>query len=781
MHGTTAAAVGALIASGHAGDAIEAAVRALEADPANPEWLHLLAVAQNARGSRDEALASIERALKVAPRDPTLWNTRGAVLIERGDLSDAEAALREALRLDAGYLEARFNLALLLRRRGALAACAEELERILAGRPDFAPARLERATLRIETGDAAAALPELDALDLAYPANPRVLANRAAAFQRLGRVDDCSRGCHAALALADIDASGVAAIAQTLAAAGFEDEARAAARRAVAMAAHAPEVRVLAADALAVTGNAAEAREHYEFAVRARPDAALLAKLGHASLVSGDAARAADAFERQLRLEPGSRAASLHLAIALRTLGRRSDAAKVLWRAVELGARDAGMLSTLAAYKAQDCDWTGLDTLVAELRHAARVPGPHPAFPQHALLFEGIPASEQRAWAEAWARKSWPETQPRPRRERHGGRMRIGYLSGDFNDHPVSHLAIGLFENRDRARFEAVAYSYGPDDRSALRARLEGAFERFVELGSLSDQAAAERIRADRLDVLVDLGGYVKDARLGILAHRPAPTQLHFLGYAATTGAPFIDFYVADGYTVPPAQEQDFTEAVLRMPVCHQPSDATRGISARPSRAECGLPGNALVLCSFNQEMKISRAVFERWCDLLLAIPHAVLWLATPAAEARRNLEAHAASRGVDPARVVFAPRLAKIEDHLARLANADLALDTFPYGSHTTASDALWAGVPLVALSGNTFASRVAGSILSAADCGDLAFESHDEAFSATLALARDARALAGVRERVARARTRSPLFDNARFARDFESLLEDAVARTA
>jgi protein O-GlcNAc transferase len=778
-HGATPASVGALIAGGRAGEALAAAQLALETDPANPQWLHLLAVAQHAHGVANEAAATLERALKLAPADATLWNTYGAVQLEREKLDDADRALREALRIDSGYLQARFNLALVLRRRGEIGAAAEELARIQSADPAFAPARLERATLHIEAGEAASALPLLEMLDQAHPGNPLVLSNLAAALQRLGRFDEAADVCARALARPDIDARGIVAIAQTLAASGREDDARIAAERAASLAPRSREVRTIAGDVLAAAGHHAKAREHYAFAVGVRRDAALLAKFGNASLASGNAALAAECFEEQSRIEPDSRAAVVQLAIALEALRRRGDARQVLARAITRGIRDAEILSDLAVLKAKDCDWQGLDALVAELRETALVRGGHPAFPQHAMYFDGIGAREQKAWAENWSRARWPGAKPAtPRRAAVRPRRRIGYLSSDFHDHAVSHLAIGLLENHDRARHEIVAYSFGPDDRSPLRGRLVGAFDAFVEMRELSDRAAAERIRADGLDALVDLGGYAKDSRFGVLAHRPAPVQLHFLGYPGTTGAPFIDYYVADRYTVPQGFERHFTETVLRMPHCYQPNDAKRAILASIPRAECGLPEDALVLCSFNQEVKLTRPVFDRWCDLLLALPGAVLWQVAPDGDAQRNLEVHMRERGVDPARLLIAPRV-HVSTHLARLGNADIALDTFPYGSHTTASDALWAGVPLIALSGDSFASRVAGSILSAAECGDWAFEDHDAAFVATLALARDRNALGEARRRIERARREAPLFDSPRFARDYESLLESFLAR--
>jgi protein O-GlcNAc transferase len=299
-----------------------------------------------------------------------------------------------------------------------------------------------------------------------------------------------------------------------------------------------------------------------------------------------------------------------------------------------------------------------------------------------------------------------------------------------------------------------------------------------VDVHGLDARTAAQRIARDEIDVLVDLGGYAGGSPIDVLACRPAPVQGHFLGYPGTTGAPFVDFFVADEVTVPHGTESTFTEKVLRMPRCCQPNDPKLAIPSRPRRADVGLPEDAVVLCSFNQPVKLRPAVFEDWCRMLAAIPRAVLWLRDPGASARARLQSFAAARGIDVARIVFAahkPRSA----HLERLASADLALDPFPYGSHTTASDALWAGVPLVTRRGETFASRVGASLLDAAGLGDWAFDDPRAGYERVVSMASDGKRLAEARERVEAARA-SALFDSTAFARDFESLLL-AAARPA
>jgi predicted O-linked N-acetylglucosamine transferase (SPINDLY family) len=269
----------------------------------------------------------------------------------------------------------------------------------------------------------------------------------------------------------------------------------------------------------------------------------------------------------------------------------------------------------------------------------------------------------------------------------------------------------------------------------------------------------------------------VDNSRLEVLAYRPARVQGHFLGYPGTTGAPFVDFFIADRITIPPGAEAHFTERILRMPHCYQPNDPARVVPPAPPRSACGLREDALVICSLNQPLKINAATFARWCHLLQALPTACLWLLGFDARSQRNLLGHAKGNGIDPARLIFAGRVPQA-DHLARLRHADIAVDTFPCTSHTTASDLLWAGVPLITTRGDTFASRVAASVLTAAECTDWVFDDTGEAHAATLALASDPGALLEAKSRIEKARVSSPLFDAPGFARDFETLLESALS---
>jgi predicted O-linked N-acetylglucosamine transferase (SPINDLY family) len=360
---------------------------------------------------------------------------------------------------------------------------------------------------------------------------------------------------------------------------------------------------------------------------------------------------------------------------------------------------------------------------------------------------------------------------------RQAEKIRLGYLSHDFRENALAILIPGLIEEHDRQRFEVVGYSYGPDDHSARRARLEGAFDRFVDIRDMQDREAAELIHADALDILIDLNGYTGDSRAEILACRPAPIQVNYLGFTATMGADFIDYIIADRFVVPEDQQPFFSEKLVHLPDCYQCNDEKREIAERtPSRAECGLPETGFVFCCFSNSYKITPTFFDIWMRLLHAVPGSVLWLLDPwtptaGALAKANLVREAAARGVMPERLVLAPRLLFYPDHLARHRVADLFLDTLPFNAHTTASDALWAGLPLLTCIGNTFAGRVAGSMLHAVGLGELVTTSLEEYEALALRLAGDVGLLAQFRDRLARNRLTSPLFDIKRFARNIEA----------
>lgn len=388
------------------------------------------------------------------------------------------------------------------------------------------------------------------------------------------------------------------------------------------------------------------------------------------------------------------------------------------------------------------------------------------------------PASQLEA-ARRYVRKKVPP----PQRSLASGKgyghkkLRIGYASSDFCLHPVSMLMVELFELHDRDLVDVYGYCWSPEDGSSLRQRVIRSFDHFHRIAGLSDDQAAELIRSHEIDVLIDLQGQTSGARPGMLGQRPAPIQITYLGLPATTGLPSIDYVIADRFLIPEAFAPFYSEKPLYMPDVYQVSDRQRTVGSAPSRAECGLPQDAFVFCSLNNNYKYTPEVFSVWMRILQRSPNSVLWLLSDNPVAEANLRKEAQARGVGAERLLFAGRVAP-ENYLARYPCADLFLDTFPFNAGTTANDALWMGLPLLTLSGRTFASRMAGALLTAAGVPELIADSLTDYEEKAVALANDRTALSGLRQRVSQARDNSPLFDTRRFARHLEERLQDLVA---
>jgi predicted O-linked N-acetylglucosamine transferase (SPINDLY family) len=347
----------------------------------------------------------------------------------------------------------------------------------------------------------------------------------------------------------------------------------------------------------------------------------------------------------------------------------------------------------------------------------------------------------------------------------------VAYLSADFRDHATSYLLAGLFELHDLERFETVAISFGPAIPSDMRTRLKAAFRKFIDVGHMSDLSISRLLRELEIDIAVDLMGYTKNCRPEILASRPAPIQVNYLGYPGTMGADYVDYILADRFVIPDNQRHSYSEKVVYMPDTYAANDSKRRIADRtPTRAEVGLPETGFVFCSFNNSYKITPSIFDIWMRLLRDVEGSVLWLLATNTSAVGNLRREAEARGIQPDRLVFAPRV-KLEDHLARHRLADLFLDTLPCNAHTTASDALWAGLPLVTCLGSTFAGRVAGSLLNAIGLQELITRSLVDYEALALRLARDRKALAEIRTALAQSCKTYPLFDTSRFRRHIEA----------
>lgn len=493
------------------------------------------------------------------------------------------------------------------------------------------------------------------------------------------------------------------------------------------------------------------------------------------------------AFLQSLALKPDDREAHTQLGFAFTKLRSFAEAAQCFRTvlAIEPTALDAALYA--AHYSAWACDWPAVEAdkaALADCLDRLRDDTVTEAISPFCLL-SLIDDPQLMKFAAQWDMRRFRHVAPawdpaaRPRAGRgEGRRLRIGFVSGDFHHHATSMLIVDVLEKMDRSRFELALYSHGPDDGTALRRRVVAAADHFVECAALTQAEECRRIVEDGVDVLVDLKGFTMNSRIGVFGRRPAPVQVAWLGYPGTCGAPFMDYIVGDPVVTPLAAAEDYTECIAQMPTCYQPNDATRERESRRSRADCGLPEGRFVFASFNQSYKITEPVFAAWCRILGRVDGSLLWLLVPDEAVRARLRTAASAEGVDPQRLVFAD-FEPIEQHRRRIAQADLFLDCFPCGAHTTANDALWAGVPVITLAGRSFATRVAASLLQAVGLPELVCEELDRYEQLAVALAHDRVRLAGLRRHLLQARDESPLFDSARFARDLGHLFERMVAR--
>ncbi len=525
---------------------------------------------------------------------------------------------------------------------------------------------------------------------------------------------------------------------------------------------------------LVQAGNTQEAILHYRRAVELAPGfAEAHNNLANALQIAGQHEEAERSYRTALRLAPSYAEAWRNLGSALRHLGKKDDAVACFEKAVALNPAFGEALIQLLQESKTLCDWRRLDSLTA--RVVELVDRDAAALNPFVFLSLDTTARRQLRCARRWAAEHLPASPPKPAATaRAGKQITVGYLSADFQEHATAHLAAGLFELHDRDRFRVIAYSYGADDGGEMRRRLTRAFDAFVDIERLSHADAAARISADHVDILVDLKGYTQHARPHIAALRPAPVQVSYLGYPGTMGTEAIDYLIADPFVVPPEQQPFFTEKLVHLPGCYQVNDSSRPVPLPPSRAQCGLPEAAFVFCCLSVAYKFSPVVFDLWIRLLAAVPDSVLWLLDPGEHAAANLRREAEARlPGSAARLIFAPSLPN-RLHLERLAAADLFLDTFPYNAHTVASDALWAGCPVVTCAGDTFPSRVAGSLLHAVGLPELVTDSFARYEAAALRLARDRTYLASLRERLGANRLTAPLFDTLAFTRHLESAFE-------
>lgn len=690
-----------------------------------------------AQGEAAQAAVLLEEALAAGREDARLWFLLGAARHALKNLPQALAAFGRALELDPAHAEAARACAAVLLALGRPQEARARLEPWLGRRPAATDFLVDAAIALEALGEPEAALARYGEALAQRKNDFRALLNRAQLLARLGRLEEALADQRRLVRAWAGSAAAHYNLADLLLRADRYDEALAACARALALAPRDGRTLMLRGIILAMLERDEEARASFAHA-RETDAAAAEAYRAAAATAAGVAGT------QRLTLEP-----------------RQIRLARLMERQ-------------------KRCDWTvrprlgaGMRELCADLA-AHGLPLEEPGL-YHTALSLPLTAAEQQALAEGLARhcRALAGPPPAPPRRSDDGKIRLGFLSPNFRDHPSAQLNLAQFARRDRGRFAVCAYSLRPGE-GPLREAIAGHCDVFREVGHLSDAEIAAMIRADGIDILIDLAGHLDHDRPGVLALHPAPLRVAYLGLPATMGAELVDYRLLDRVTAPAEQEAYWSERLVFLPQTAFLYDDREAISPRlPHRRACGLPESGVVFCCFNAPYKIEPEVFAVWMRLLAAVPGSVLWLIDGGAAVRNNLRREAAARGIDPARLVFAPRLPRAE-HLARHACADLFLDTFYCGAMATAADALWAGLPVLTCRGETMAASQSTSIVLAAGLPELVAPDTETYEATALRLAASPGELAALRERLARNRSDCPLFDTARRVRELDRAFE-------
>jgi predicted O-linked N-acetylglucosamine transferase (SPINDLY family) len=711
------------------------AAGSLRGDAPPQPLLDRLAEAYN-QGEMTQVVVQAEVLLESHPRAAAVHNLLGVACLNLGQPDRAEAALRRAVDIGIRYAPIFSNLGMALTRLDRLIDAEAAYREAIALDPRYAVAHNNLGNVLKSAGrpvEALAAYGEAVAIQPDYPD----------AYNNMGRV---------------------------LEALGRRNDARIAYRQVLALKPDHAAAHNNLGNVLTDLGDLSGATACYEKALAIQPDYAdALYNLGNIFKRQGRTADANLAYRRARAARPNYADAWVEEGKTLALDGRLDEAIHAFGEALSIEPGHAGALSHRLFYQAHICDWSEIDRW-QRLDEAADA-----AFsPFTALTFEDDPARQLRR-SRAWAASKFPQgpedlpvPEPAP-----DGRIRLGYFSADFHDHATLYLMAGLLRAHDRSRFSIHAFSYGPELGGAMRDQLLAHVDSFHEIGAMPDAVVVEHARGHGLDIAVDLKGYTQNGRTQLFAHRLAPVQIAYLGYPGSSGADFIDYMIADPVVVPPRLRGFYSESLILLPDSYQPNDDRRPIATQAgTRADFGLPETAFVFCCFNQSYKISPREWAIWMRLLDRVPGSVLWLLRSNPWVEPNLRRAAEVHGIAGDRLIFAEHLPH-DEHLARLRHADLFLDTFNVNAHTTASDALWAGVPLVTLAGRQFAARVGASLLHAVGLPELVAESEGYYEALALGLAGEPERLASVRASLAANLQTRPLFDTARYAVNLETAL--------
>ncbi|WP_375787873.1 tetratricopeptide repeat protein [Bradyrhizobium sp. Pha-3] len=726
------------------------------------------AVALHQRGQLAAAENIYEDILRQQPNNFDALHLLGLISAQTGRSQRGADLIRRAIRLNGNVADAHNNLGNTLRDLRRLDEALASFDRATALKPNLAPALYNRGLTLAELGRHEEALASYDRVIALVADHADAHRNRGATLRKLERLEEALASLDRAIALKPNDGGAHNDRGNVLNDLERFDDALASYDRAPGIAGACYN----RGNVLIKLDRLEEAIASYDQAIALRPDyAEAYNNRGTALLKLMQHEAALASIDKAIQYKGDDAAAYANRGKVLSTLARYDAALAAYDKAIALKPDQAEIEGYRLHAKSHMCDWVDFDAECSQLIESIR--NRDAATPP--FLFCNVPSSvaDQLLCATRWTAKNHPPSErQRWRGERyHHDRIRIGYFSSDFCNHATSLLMAGMFECHDRSKFETVAISWSPNDPTEMRRRLEVSFDRFVEVREINDDEVADLIRRLEIDILVDLKGFTAGSRTRVLGRRPAPIQVNYLGYPGTLGAPFIDYIIADRMVIPDHHREFYSEKVVALPGSYQANDDKRIIADRVfTRGEVGLAPTGFVFCCFNNNHKITPDMFERWMRILGRVQGSMLWLLEGNARAAANLRKEAVARGVAAERLVFAPRLS-IPDHLARHRLAGLFLDSTPYNAHTTASDALWAGLPVLTILGDTFASRVAASLLHAIGLPELVAESPEAYEHMAVDLATHPEKLAALSARLAANRPTAPLFDTKRFTRHIEA----------
>ncbi len=788
--------------------------RILKIDPTHSDALHLLGLVADQAGDKERAIKLISKAIKNNPNAPMYYVNLGCTFYDVGQLSKAISAYEQALNLRPDLPEAYNNMASALLLQGKSAEAITCCQKALELQPNYFEAYNNLGNALQSRGRVEEAISSFQKAVELRPGSPESHNNLGQALQAQGKSAEAVTHCQKALELQPDFAEAHTNVGNVLESQGRFEDAMSCFEEAIKLkpdlaqaynglgrvweAQHRPDNAATSyktalelnpgypeaynnlGNLLQRQGKADEATSCYLKAVEVKPDYfEAYNNLGNLLLAQGKAEEAIAYYQMPLKLNPDQAETYNNMGLAFENMGKSDEAVSCYQKAVKLRPDLGEAHNNLVHALQQICCWiefkdvaTRLDEItqtdLEKQTKTAETPfvsiTRHTDQACHYSIAKSYSTDISGRVTRPLSNAAFQDRQPSK------GKITVGYLSSDFFDHATAHLMLSLFGLHDRNEFEILCYSYGRNDGSYFREKIRKDSDRFVDLLTRSHRDAAQQIFQDRVDILVDLKGYTKGNRLEICAHRPAPVQVTYLGFPGTTGADFIDYLITDRTVTPESYTPYYSEKFVYLPHTYQVNDHTQTISVRKWRKRAfGLPESTFVFSSFNQAYKIEPIIFDVWMEILRQVPKSVLWLQVSNETAKRKLAQEAEARGISGDRLIFAEKLPK-DEHLARLKLADLALDTRIVNGHTTTSDALWAGVPVITLQGSHFASRVSSSILTAIGLPELITNSSEEYEALAVRLARDAGELKAIREKLGENRLTEPLFDTPQFVRNLE-----------